>query len=155
MSTPGMSVGDGPTQAEGQSFFEAVGGHATFESIVRAFYEGVAADPVLDPPQLASALGARLVPVPAGLLRAAAGATWKARLQPTMTDWVDMALMAPLMDTTRAHRELGWQPLAHLRAALGRADAAALAGAVPAGAAHPRRIQDRQRRSLNRRRRHG
>ena len=70
----------------------------------------VAADPVLDPPQLASALGARLVPVPAGLLRAAAGATWKARLQPTMTDWVDMALMAPLMDTTRAHRELGWQP---------------------------------------------
>ena len=49
MSTPGMSVGDGPTQAEGQSFFEAVGGHATFESIVRAFYEGVAADPVLRP----------------------------------------------------------------------------------------------------------
>jgi hemoglobin len=44
-----MSVGDGPTQAEGQSFFEAVGGHATFESIVRAFYEGVAADPVLRP----------------------------------------------------------------------------------------------------------
>ena len=49
MSTPGMSVGDGPTQAEGQSFFEAVGGHATFEAIVRAFYEGVAADPVLRP----------------------------------------------------------------------------------------------------------
>lgn len=49
MSTPGMSVGDGPTQAEGQSFFEAVGGHATFDAIVRAFYEGVAADPVLRP----------------------------------------------------------------------------------------------------------
>ncbi|WP_286216707.1 globin [Demequina sediminis] len=44
-----MSVGDGPTQAEGQSFFEAVGGHATFDAIVRAFYEGVAADPVLRP----------------------------------------------------------------------------------------------------------
>jgi len=49
VSTPGMSVGDGPTQAEGQSFFEAVGGHATFDAIVRAFYEGVAADPVLRP----------------------------------------------------------------------------------------------------------
>jgi len=46
---PGMAVGAGPTQAEGQSFFEAVGGHPTFERIVRAFYDGVAADEVLAP----------------------------------------------------------------------------------------------------------
>lgn len=29
------------------SFFEAVGGHATFEKLVRIFYEGVAEDPVM------------------------------------------------------------------------------------------------------------
>jgi len=44
---PGMTVGQGPTQAEGQSFFEAVGGHQTFGRIVRSFYDGVAGDPVL------------------------------------------------------------------------------------------------------------
>ena len=47
--TPGMNVGSGPTQAAGQSFFDAVGGHATFQRIVRGFYEGVATDPVLAP----------------------------------------------------------------------------------------------------------
>ena len=44
-----MSVGQGPTHGENQSFFDAVGGHATFEAIVREFYEGVAADSVLRP----------------------------------------------------------------------------------------------------------
>ena len=46
---PGMAVGAGPTQAEGQSFFDAVGGHPTFDRIVKAFYGGVANDPVLGP----------------------------------------------------------------------------------------------------------
>ena len=49
MTQPGMSVGRGPTQGENQSFFEAVGGHATFDAIVREFYRGVAADPILRP----------------------------------------------------------------------------------------------------------
>lgn len=31
------------------SFYDAVGGHETFERIVRAFYEGVKTDPVLRP----------------------------------------------------------------------------------------------------------
>lgn len=31
------------------SFFERVGGHTTFDALVRRFYEGVAADPVLRP----------------------------------------------------------------------------------------------------------
>jgi len=47
--TPGMTVGAGPTQEHGQSFFDAVGGHSTFALIVRAFYDGVAGDPVLSP----------------------------------------------------------------------------------------------------------
>lgn len=49
MSVPGMSVGQGPTHGEDQSFYDAVGGHETFESIVRTFYEGVSQDPVLWP----------------------------------------------------------------------------------------------------------
>ena len=44
-----MSVGQGPTHGENQSFYDAVGGHATFEAIVRNFYAGVAADSVLPP----------------------------------------------------------------------------------------------------------
>jgi UDP-glucose 4-epimerase len=70
----------------------------------------VAAEPVLDPERLASLLGARRVPVPARVLRAAAALTWRARLQPTPEGWVDMALGVPIMDTTRAREELGWEP---------------------------------------------
>ncbi len=46
---PGLNIGAAPPTAPQQSFFEAVGGHATFERIVRRFYEGVADDPVLRP----------------------------------------------------------------------------------------------------------
>jgi hemoglobin len=35
--------------AVGGNFFEEVGGHATFDRLVRRFYEGVADDPVLRP----------------------------------------------------------------------------------------------------------
>src|SRR5256714_7772728 len=77
----------------------------------------VAADPVLDPDVLAEALGARTVPVPAGVLRAAAAVTWRARLQPTPPGWLDMALAIPLMDTTRAREHLGWTPRHTSRAA--------------------------------------
>ncbi|WP_297084665.1 globin [uncultured Demequina sp.] len=44
-----MNVGAEAPQDPGQSFFEAVGGHATFDRIVRRFYAGVAEDPVLRP----------------------------------------------------------------------------------------------------------
>ena len=70
----------------------------------------VAADPVLDPVELGRILGARPVPVPATVLRVAADLSWRAHLQPTPPGWVDLALGVPLMDTTRARRELGWQP---------------------------------------------
>jgi UDP-glucose 4-epimerase len=70
----------------------------------------VAADPVLDPDELARILRARPVPVPAGVLRGAAELTWRARLQPTDPGWIDLALGVPIMDTTRARRELDWTP---------------------------------------------
>jgi nucleoside-diphosphate-sugar epimerase len=78
----------------------------------------IAADPVLDPDQLADLLDARKVPVPAGALRAAAEATWKAHVQPSPPGWVDMALSVPIMDTTRAREELGWEPRRSSREAL-------------------------------------
>jgi UDP-glucose 4-epimerase len=70
----------------------------------------VAAEPVLDPDELARVVGARKVTVPAPLLRAAATASFKLRLQPTEPGWLDMGLGVPTMDSTRARDELGWQP---------------------------------------------
>jgi UDP-glucose 4-epimerase len=70
----------------------------------------IAADPVLDPDELGRLLGARPVPVPAAALRVGAAVTWRLRLQPSSPGWVDMALSVPLLDTTRAREELGWQP---------------------------------------------
>src|SRR3954471_10862335 len=70
----------------------------------------VAADPVLDADELARILGARKVPPPAGAIRAAAAAAWRARLTPTPEGWLDMALAVPIMDTSRIRTELGWDP---------------------------------------------
>jgi hypothetical protein len=67
---------------------------------------------VLGPDLLARALSARTVPVPAGLARALTDVSWRMRLQPTPPGWLDMALGVPLMDTSRARDELGWQPRA-------------------------------------------
>jgi nucleoside-diphosphate-sugar epimerase len=70
----------------------------------------VAAEPVLDPPTLARALGARTLPVSARVLRAAADLSWRAHLQPTPPGWLDLALGIPIMDVTRAREQLGWRP---------------------------------------------
>ncbi len=43
-----MSASTSPTPPH-ESFFDAVGGHATFARLVDRFYEGVAQDPVLRP----------------------------------------------------------------------------------------------------------
>ncbi len=104
---------------------------AVVDEAARGAYN-VAAEPVLDPERLASLLGARRVPVPARVLRAAAALTWRARLQPTPEGWVDMALGVPIMDTTRAREELGWEPRhdggeALLELLRGMADGAGLA----------------------------
>jgi UDP-glucose 4-epimerase len=70
----------------------------------------VAADPVLDGPELGRLLHARPVRVPPRLARGAAALSWRLRLQPTPPGWLDMGLAVPLMDTARARRELGWEP---------------------------------------------
>jgi nucleoside-diphosphate-sugar epimerase len=70
----------------------------------------IAAEPVLDPGELARLLHAREIPVPAAVLRTLADLTWRLRLQPTPAGWVDLALGVPIMDTARARTELGWEP---------------------------------------------
>ncbi|HYF28277.1 MAG TPA: NAD-dependent epimerase/dehydratase family protein [Baekduia sp.] len=92
----------------------------------------IAADPVLDPPTLARALGTRAVPVPSGVLRGAAALTWRARLQPTEPGWLDLGLGVPVMDISRARRELGWTARVGADEALSE-----LVGGMRAGAGHP------------------
>jgi UDP-glucose 4-epimerase len=70
----------------------------------------IAADPVLDRETLARFFRARPVRVPARVLRVVADAAWRAHLQPTPPGWLDMGLAVPVMDTSRARRELGWEP---------------------------------------------
>jgi nucleoside-diphosphate-sugar epimerase len=70
----------------------------------------IAAGPPLTPQLMADAVHARTVPLPVGLLRAAMDATWRLRLQRSEPGWLDLARRTPLMATTRAHVELGWEP---------------------------------------------
>jgi nucleoside-diphosphate-sugar epimerase len=97
--------------------FQAVHSLDVGDAYRRAIVQGdargaynVAADPVLDPDELGRLLGARPVPVSADLLRRVADLTWRLRLQPTPSGWVDMALGAPIMSTDRIRSQLGWRP---------------------------------------------
>ncbi len=69
----------------------------------------VAAEPVLDPDQLARVFEARRVRLPARLARAGAALSYGLRLQPSEPGWLDMGVELPLMDTTRARELLGWR----------------------------------------------
>ncbi len=78
-----------------------------------------AAAQALHPEEIAAALGARRrVRVPVALLRRAAELSWLARLQPTDPGWVDLGAGAPLQDSGRLERELGWRPRVSATAAL-------------------------------------
>lgn len=108
----------------------------------------VAAEPVLDPPELGRLLGARPVPVPQRALRAAVDVSWRLRLQPTPAGWLDLALGVPLMDTTRAREVLGWAPtrtsgeaLLELIDAMRRGDGLETAP-LQAGGAGPLRVRE-------------
>ena len=90
---------------------------AVLDPRARGTYNG-AAEPVLDPPTIAAALGVRRVRIPLAPVRVLADATWHARIQPTDPGWVDIASQTPLMDSSRARDELGWRPTHDARATL-------------------------------------
>jgi nucleoside-diphosphate-sugar epimerase len=68
----------------------------------------LSADPPVTSAAIAGVLGARLVHVPAPALRAALTLAWKARVEQLDPGWLDLGFAVPLMDTSRAARELGW-----------------------------------------------
>lgn len=70
----------------------------------------LAADPPVTTDLIAAALGARAIHVPAAVLRPMMSVAWHARLQQVDTGWLDMAFALPLLDTSRARRELDWTP---------------------------------------------
>ncbi|MFF3227092.1 NAD-dependent epimerase/dehydratase family protein [Nocardia suismassiliense] len=70
----------------------------------------IAADPVLDTARLSELLGARRVRIPTRLLRSGLTAAWFLRLLPVSPQLLDAFLRIPVLDTTRARTELGWQP---------------------------------------------
>lgn len=84
----------------------------------------LAADPPLTRDDIAAVLGARPVHLPKQVLRAATDVAWRARLQPLDPGWLDLAFAVPLLDASRAHRELGWQPAVSARDALAETVAA-------------------------------
>jgi UDP-glucose 4-epimerase len=81
---------------------------AIFRDVSGAF--NVAAQPPIGAPELASLLEARQLDVPPGVLRNLTELSWRLHLQPTSPGWFDLALGVPLMDTSRAERELDWRP---------------------------------------------
>ncbi|MCC2312868.1 NAD-dependent epimerase/dehydratase family protein [Cellulomonas xiejunii] len=83
------------------------------EAVVRQVRGGfnVAGPGVLRGPDVAALVSAgRLREVPAGLARAAVSAGWRARVVPVGPGWLDLGTSAPVLDTTRAERELDWRP---------------------------------------------
>ena len=69
----------------------------------------VATEPLVTRSLVAQLLAARPVDVPPAAVRALAGGTWRAHLQPSEPGWLDMAMQVPVLDTGKA-RGLGWAP---------------------------------------------
>jgi UDP-glucose 4-epimerase len=69
----------------------------------------IAADDVLGVAELGRLLGARPVELPTVLLKSAIAAAWHSRVVPAAPELIDMAMNVPLLDSSRAHEELGWR----------------------------------------------
>lgn len=86
----------------------------------------ICADDVLDAQALAEVVDhGRFVELPVRAVRAALAAAHRTGAVPTDPGWLDMGMQVPVMDASRARRELGWSPehtaaeaLAELLAAL-------------------------------------
>jgi nucleoside-diphosphate-sugar epimerase len=70
----------------------------------------LAAEPPVDAAVLGDLLGSRPLRLPRTAARSAIAAAWGLRLLPASPHLFDAVLRLPLMNCTRAHTELGWQP---------------------------------------------
>lgn len=70
----------------------------------------IAGEPVLDAARIGEIVAARPIQVSPAIVRGAASASWRLRLQPTSPGWLDMGMLSPIMDVVRAREELGWTP---------------------------------------------
>jgi UDP-glucose 4-epimerase len=70
----------------------------------------LAAEPPVTRDVIATVLRARAVHLPGPALRAGAALAWWLRLQPLDPGWLDLAFAVPLLDCSRARRELDWAP---------------------------------------------
>jgi UDP-glucose 4-epimerase len=95
-----------------QALHSSDAGQAYRLAVVRPVHGAfnVAADPVLTPQRLAELLGARTVKAPTGALRAALATAWHLHLVPASPQLFDAVLRLPVLDTSRARAELGWEP---------------------------------------------
>ncbi len=87
-------------------------GEAYRQAVVRDVHGAfnLAAEPEVGVEELCELFGARSFPLAARALRGAAELSWKLRLQPSPPGWIDLALGVPMMDTSRAREQLGWEP---------------------------------------------
>jgi nucleoside-diphosphate-sugar epimerase len=109
----------------------------------------LAGEPIVTRRLLADALQARAVHVPSHVLRMVTAATWRAHLQPLEPGWIDLAFAVPLMDTSRAHNELGWRPKVEMTTALSEVVAGMAAGhGTNSPALRPRTVLDELRSAI-------
>jgi UDP-glucose 4-epimerase len=113
-------------------------------SVAGAF--NIAAEPVLTAQAIAHAVGGRSVPVPRQVVRGAALLTHQLRLQPCEPGWLDMATGTPLMDVSKAQRELGWTATrSSIDALCELFDGIGAGAGAPTEPLHPRRTDHRRR----------
>ena len=74
---------------------------------------------VLDPRGIASALGSRWVPLPAGVLNGAVTLGFHLHAVPASPGLLELALRIPMLASERARSELGWSPSFDARGAIG------------------------------------
>ncbi|MDQ3627744.1 MAG: NAD-dependent epimerase/dehydratase family protein [Actinomycetota bacterium] len=111
----------------------------------------LAAEPPLTRDDMAEALGATALHVPAAALRALTSLTWRARLQSLDPGWIDLAFAVPLLDTGRARDELGWRPARGARETLAEAVAGmADAAGTSSAALRPRSVAEQLARLVRR-----
>jgi nucleoside-diphosphate-sugar epimerase len=70
----------------------------------------IAAEQIVTGQQVAQLLNARLVELPADVVRASMWGAWHAHLIPASPDLFDLARQLPIMSTQRAQTELKWSP---------------------------------------------